>query len=381
MTDRLITRQVAWFLLFSLLANSCLSLLFAVLPLFASETTGNEVIAGLTTGTMMLVTVLVELVTPNLMAATGYRRSLELGAILLGLPALLLIPFPETWAILLVAAARGAGLAIMVVATTTLAAHLFPPERRGEGLGVFGAVISLPAVALLPLGLWLAETIGFESTFLIAGALTVTALATARTLPTIHPGAVPTHGVMTELRDPAILRPTIIFGLATFAIGILITYLALAVPDDRRGIAAIGLFVQAVCTTVGRYGSGRLGDRLGSARLLAPSMLLCTIGMGLIVGTGSASAVLAGMAVFGFGLGGAQNSSLAMMFERAPRDRYAQVSVIWNIAYDAGMGIGAVGFGLATNLIGYQWGFAIVAVILLATIVPAWRDGQSTNGS
>ena len=109
MRQPLITRQVGWFLLFALLANSCLSLLFAVLPLFASDTTGNEVIAGLTTGTMMLVTVLVELATPRLMSAIGYRRSMELGAVLLGLPALLLIPFAETWAILLVAAIRGAG--------------------------------------------------------------------------------------------------------------------------------------------------------------------------------------------------------------------------------------------------------------------------------
>jgi predicted MFS family arabinose efflux permease len=336
MRQPLITRQVGWFLLFALLANSCLSLLFAVLPLFASDTTGNEVIAGLTTGTMMLVTVLVELATPRLMSAIGYRRSMELGAVLLGLPALLLIPFAETWAILLVAAIRGAGLAITVVATTALAAHLFPPERRGEGLGIFGAVISLPAVALLPLGLWLAETIGFESTFLIAGALTVVALAISRTLPTLHPGATPAHGVMTELREPGILQPTVIFGLSTFAVGILITYLALAVPEDRRHIAAIGLFVQAVCTAFGRYGSGRLGDRLGAGSLLAPSMLLCAVGMTLIVATGSTISILAGMAVFGLGLGGAQNTSLTMMFERAASDRYAQVSVIWNLAYDAG---------------------------------------------
>jgi MFS family permease len=184
---------------------------------------------------------------------------------------------------------------------------------------------------------------------------------------------------MMELRDPAILRPTIIFGLATFAIGILITYLALAVDEDQRHVAAIGLFVQAICMTIGRYGSGRLGDRFGSSRLLAPSMMLCAIGMTLIVATGSTVAVLIGMAVFGLGVGGAQNSSMAMMFERAPRERYAQISVIWNVAYDAGMGIGAVGFGLATDLIGYQWGFALVAAILFATVLPAWRDGRTAS--
>jgi predicted MFS family arabinose efflux permease len=373
-SERLVTREVGWFLLFAFTANSALSLLFAVLPLFASETSGNQVAAGLTTGIMMLVTVLVELVTPNLMARVGYRRSMELGVALLGFPALALLVDANLAVILLVAAARGAGLAISVVATTALAAQLFPVHRRAEGLGIFGAVISVPSITLLPLGLWLADTFSFDLTFIVAGAIAAGALAIGRTLPDRHPGAAPTHGVMTELRDPGILRPTVIFGIATFAVGILITYLALAMPEDMRGVAAIGLFVQAVCTTASRWVAGRLGDRHGSARLLAPAMLLAAIGMACIVATASAAAVLAGMAIFGLGLGAAQNASLAVLFERAERDRFAQVSVIWNLAYDAGMGIGAVGFGLVSDVAGYPWGFALVALVLFATVPVAWRD-------
>ena len=56
----------------------------AALPLFAEETTGEAIAAGLTTGAMMLATVLVELVTPRLMADLGYRRVMELGIALLG---------------------------------------------------------------------------------------------------------------------------------------------------------------------------------------------------------------------------------------------------------------------------------------------------------
>ena len=374
MTERLVTRRVGWFLLFAFTANSALSLLFAVLPLFASETSGSQVAAGLTTGTMMLVTVLVELVTPNLMARLGYRHTLELGVALLGFPALTLLLTPNIVVILLVAATRGSGLAISVVATTALAAQLFPVHRRAEGLGVFGAVISVPAIALLPLGLWLADTVSFDLTFVLAAVIAAAALAIGHTLPDVHPGAAPTHGVMTELREPGILRPTVIFGLSTFAVGILITYLALAVPEEMRGVAAIGLFVQAVSTTASRWVAGRLGDRHGSARLLAPAMLLAATGMACIVATGNAAAVLAGMAVFGLGLGAAQNASLAMLFERADRDRFAQVSVIWNLAYDAGMGIGAVGFGLVSDVTGYPWGFALVALLLFVTVPIAWRD-------
>jgi len=372
--EPLVTRQVAWFLLFSFTGNSCLSLLFAALPLFAERTTGNALAAGLTTGAMMLATVLVELVTPRLLADLGYRTVLVLGTALLGFPALVLMVAPNLGTILAVALARGAGLAISVVAGTALIARLVPDERRGEGLGIYGLVLSIPAVALLPFGLWLGERYGFDLVFALAGILAVAGIALGRTLPTIHPGSRPTHGIMAELADPGILRPTVIFGCATLAVGILITYLALAVPEEMRSVAAFGLFVQAVGSSASRWVAGRLGDSIGASRLLAPSMLLAAVGVALIVATGNTLAVLVGAALFGLGLGSAQNASLAMMFERVPEARFAQVSVIWNIAYDAGMGIGAVGFGLVSGFTGYSWGFALVAALLFATVPVAWRD-------
>jgi predicted MFS family arabinose efflux permease len=274
----LLTRQIGWFLLFSFVTQSSFSILFSVLPLFASETAGTSLAAGLTTGVMMLATVVVELLTPRLTADLGYRRVLELGLALLGFPALILLVIPDLVTILCVAAARGAGLAISVVAGTALVARLFPAERRAEGLGVYGLVVSIPAVTLLPFGLWLAERFSFELVFVAAAVTTTAGLAIGRTLPAIHPGARPTHGIMTELREPWIVRTTIIFGLSTFAVGILVTYLALAVPEDARHLASIGLFAQAICTSVARWGAGRLGDRLGSHRLLWPAMLLCAIG-------------------------------------------------------------------------------------------------------
>ena len=370
----LITVQVAWFLLFNFMANGALSLLFAALPVHAEEVSGWAIAAGLTTGVMMAVTVLVELGTPRLMSAWGYRRVLELGAALMAFPALLVVLWPHLGAVLIASTARGAGLAFTVVAATALAARLFPADRRAEGLGIYGLVISIPAVIMLPAGLWLADEYGFTLVAFISAGFGVIALAGGRSLPTIHPGDRPTHGIMAELRDRAILRPTIIFGLATLAIGVLTTYLALSMPEDKRGVAAIGLLVQAIFTSLARWGSGRLGDRVGSSRLLGPAMLFAAVGMLGIIRTDSALSVVAGMALFGIGLGGAQNASLAIMFERSRPERFAQISVIWNIAYDAGMGIGAVAFGLVTGVTGYPVGFALVAGLLFLTVIPAWRD-------
>lgn len=372
--DRLITPAVVWFLLFSFCANTCLSLQMSALPWIAEDISNRTIAAGLTTGLMMLATVLVELDTPRLMSKLGYRRLMEIGVALLGFPSLLIIAFPTLPIVLLVASLRGAGLAITVVAGTALAVRMFPAHRRAEGLGIYGFILSIPAMLLLPLGLWMTQRVGFTLLAIVTAAAAVLGIALGRTLSTLHPGGQPTHGIMTELRTPSILRPTIVFGMSTLAVGILITYLALAVPDDMQGIAAIGLLIQAACSSASRWPSGRLGDRIGSQRLLAPSILLAAIGMLGVVATHNPALLLIGMAMFGLGLGGAQNSSLAVMFDRAAPGRDAQVSVVWNLAYDAGMGIGAVGFGILSGWVGYSAGFAVIAALLFVAVIPAWND-------
>ncbi len=51
------------------------------------------------------------------------------------------------------------------------------------------------------------------------------------------------------------------------------------------------------------------------------------------------------------------------------------MSALWNLAYDGGIGVGAVSFGVLAGPLGYQVGFAFAALVLLAGVVPAALDG------
>src|SRR5579862_3031201 len=62
----------------------------SVMPMF-SKASGAGAGAGLATGALLLTTVLVELMTPRLLARVGYRASLTAGLLLLGAPALALL--------------------------------------------------------------------------------------------------------------------------------------------------------------------------------------------------------------------------------------------------------------------------------------------------
>jgi len=53
---------------------------------------------------------------------------------------------------------------------------------------------------------------------------------------------------------------------------------------------------------------------------------------------------------------------------------YDTASALWNLAYDAGYGIGAVAFGVVAATTGYVPAFAVTAIIIMIAVLPAWRD-------
>jgi predicted MFS family arabinose efflux permease len=62
------------------------------------------------------------------------------------------------------------------------------------------------------------------------------------------------------------------------------------------------------------------------------------------------------------------------MFDRVTPSGYDAVSAVWNVGYDAGLGIGAVVFGVLSSRTGYPVAFAILGAFMLAMLIPAWHD-------
>lgn len=356
-------------------------LLLSVVPLYATAAAGSSA-AGLATGALMVATVAGESVTPRLVARFGYKRTLAAGLILLGAPSLALIGHAGLALIAAVCVVRGLGFAIMVVAGGSLTASLIPPERRGEGLALVGLVAGVPALAALPAGVWLAGRIGYPVVFTAGAVAALAALAAVPGLPGRHDGntarddsgAASPLGLLAALRMPALSGPAIVFAATTTAAGIIVTFVPLALTGAAAGLTALALFAQAAAATVARCLTGRYSDRNGTARLVIPALVTASAGMLVLALTAMPGAVIAGSVVFGAGFGIAQNATLSLMYARVPASGYTAVSAVWNIAYDAGMGLGAAGFGFLAGGVGYPAAFAITAIAMLAALAPARRD-------
>lgn len=349
-------------------------LLLSVVPLYATSVGASGIGAGMTTGALMFATVATELVTPRLVARFGYQLVFAVGLFLLGAPALALPASASMLAIVVVCLVRGIGFAIAVVVGGSLVASFVPAERRGEGLGLYGVIVQIPAIIGLPLGVWLSGHAGFPTVFVLAAAAALAGLLAMPGLPrrtTVH---VETIGILDGLRSPALLRPALAFSATAMAAGVVVTFLPLAVTRNAGNVAALALLAQAVAATLTRWWAGHHGDRHGSAKLLVPALLVAAAGLSAEVMLGRPIAVVLGMVVFGAGFGVAQNASLVLMFERVPESGYDAASAIWNLAYDAGLGVGGAGFGVLAAQTGYSAAFAWTAALMLIALVPALRD-------
>ncbi len=373
-TTPLVSRALLLYFLVALLSMTSFYLLLSVVPLYATSVGAGRAGAGLTTGALMLTTVATEFATPALLARFGYRLVLAAGLVLLGAPALALTDSASLGIILAVSLVRGAGLAILVVAGSSVVASLTPPERRSEGLGLLGVVVGVPAVIALPLGVWLSERVGYPPVFVTGAVASLAGLLAIPALPGRAEGAEEYVSVLAGLRDPGQLRPALIFLLTAMGTGIVVTFLPLAVKGSGR-LAALALLANTVATVMARWWAGRYGarTRLGQPGLLVSGVVVAAIGMLALALIGSQAAVASGAVLLGLGFGVAQNSSLTLMFERVSASGYDMVSAVWNLAYDAGLGLGAAGFGVLVTRTGYPGAFGLVAVLMLVVLMPMWR--------
>jgi predicted MFS family arabinose efflux permease len=372
---RLVTRPLLFRFVTVVGSSASFFLLLSVVPAYVQSVPGRgSDKAGLVTGALMLATVAGELMAPWLAARCGHRVLLGVGLLLLGAPALALTMSQSMGWIVAVCLVRGLGFAFTLVAGGALTASLIPPERRGEGLALIGLAAGVPSLVCLPLGSWLAVHRGYGPVCTAAALTALVSIAAVPGLPGREAAPGSSLGIFAGARSGTLSRPTAVFAVTAVGAGIVVTFLPLAVAPGHSGAVAAALFVQPAAATASRWLAGRHADRRGAAEMVIPGLAGSAAGIFIMALTGVPVAVVVGAAVFGAGFGITQSATLTLMYSRVPAFGYGTVSALWNVAYDAGMGIGAVGFGSVAGLTGYPWAFALTALMMLTALVPAWWD-------
>lgn len=363
------------------------SILLPVVPLAVIDSGGSATLAGGSTGIFMAFTVATQIVSPWLLRRWGYRRVMALSAFTLGVPAFGHLLGTDAWIVLLFSALRGVGFGALTVSESALIAELSPVRLLGKATGMIGVFTGLGQMIFLPLGLFMADSLGYASTYITAGLIGFLGFAMCLRIPKIKVTlAEDNDEEVNIIRVPTwklVLVPALALTTFSMSYGAISSFLSPAMQelDAARGASLAGIMLSIVggAAMIFRYFAGVVADRTGApGSLYIPSQIMAIIGVGTISLTlfmeSSIWWLVLGAVLFGGAFGIAQNEALLSMFDRLPRERVSEASAIWNIFYDSGTGLGSTLLGAMVAGYGYDGAFGAGVAILIAGLLLTTAD-------
>ncbi|WP_295034205.1 MFS transporter [uncultured Microbacterium sp.] len=361
------------------------AVMLPVAPMHMVALGGDEFLAGLVNAVLMLATILTQLVVERMRTWMGWRVSLALACVLLGLPAIGEIFATTAGQILALAAVRGIGFGIVTVSGSSAVGALFPPERRGRAIGAYGLAVAGAQLVLTPISPWIADQAGLPVALAVA-ALPLAgipfALAAGSAIAKHARAAVALLGGAGPVRDPletpreerrALVRlwpPILALTVVTCAGGAITTFTPQFVPDAV--LTVVALFLYTAAAAFARWAVGGPADRLGARRFVLPGLAIAALGLAAIAasiagiaGPAAPALLIAGAILVGTAFGTMQNVTLVRAFEVAGEHAKGVASTAWNVAFDAGTGIGALAIGALAAGTSFALSFAALSALCL----------------
>lgn len=293
-------------------------------------------------------------------------------------PAAARLAIPAVVLILVLRLPHGLAMASST-AGQALTAELAPPSRQGEALNLYALTPTLATAFFPGLGMALASAAGYPALFWACSASAALALLLAllnHEPALLHPGQ---H--QARLFNTQVILPGIVLFCLQFAFGTVIAFLP--VYAAGRGLANPGFFflAYALAMMASQTVTGRVSDRRGRLTTILPGLALAGVGI-LLAAFARGWFFAAAGAVFGAGIGAAQQILIAWAGEMVPRPQRGSAIATMGLFLDGGISAAAFAGGLAAGAVGLQVTFLATGLIPLAGIAVAiytQRRFQSTS--
>jgi predicted MFS family arabinose efflux permease len=301
---------------------------------------------------------------------------------------------------LLLAARTVTGAFGGVAAAVVLASvgDAFPDARRATAMGVIMSAFSVASIAGVPLGLHLAETLGWHAPFAALGGLGLAVLGlAAAVLPPLRGHLRPGHagrdgGIWAVLTDPTHLRAYALMVALVLTTFILMPFLPTFLVDNvglGQGELKLMYLCGGVATLLTLTPVGRVADRFGKLpvfrALAAATLVLLVLITNLPAGLG-VTAVLALTTALMVATAGRMVPAMALITaSAAPRERGGFMSLnaaVQHLASGAAAALGGALLGQADG--GALTGFPLLGLLAcaatLASLVLAGRLRPAPGG-
>jgi MFS family permease len=298
----------------------------------------------------------------------GRRPLLVFGA-LLSIAALGLHLFVDSLPMFVVARAMlGAAEAFFFVSMLAAASDLAPPGRSGEAFNLASLALYIGLALGPPIGETVLDASGFDAVWIVAAGLTVVAailsLAVPETAPAVLAAAAgETKRVRARLFHPAGLFPGLLVLLGTWGMAGYFAFVPLHAKDIGMSGAALPLTVYAVLVVVLRLVFAKLPDQVGAARLSGTALIVATIGLAVIGIVQTPAGLVAGSAVFAFGMAFMMPALLTLAVSRVDETERGAVVGTTSVFLDLSFGLSPAFLGAVADSAGYDGAFLISAVV------------------
>jgi predicted MFS family arabinose efflux permease len=266
---------------------------------------------------------------------------------------------------------------------STIATSLVPKEKAASAIALMFSGLTVALVTGVPLGTFIGQNFGWQTTFLAVAMLGVIAFAGIALL---VPNSIARGKPASLLTQAAVLkkpRLLLVYAMTTLGYGgtfIAFTYLApilQQVAGFSAGMVGLVMLVYGVSVAFGNIWGGKLADRKGPVRALQIVFaLLAAVLLVLQFTAANKVAVLVTVLAWGAVAFGNVPGLQVYVVQRASRDAPQAVDVASGLniaAFNVGIALGAWGGGLIVErvgLMGTPWIGALIVVgaFLLTTL-------------
>ena len=343
---------------------------YATLPGFVQHIGGDLVQVGLATGIFALSAVAARPVAGRLVDRWGRKPLLLAGALFFALAPACYALAGSVWPFMAVRLVHGIGIAAFTTAYTVLVADLAPPARRGAAIGLAGLTSNLGLFFMPVLGSMALARWGYAVHFLAAAG--VAAAAVALILFIIEPEKAVSGPAGLPLRAVARLRPVWVAALGST--GLAVAYGAalsfMAPLATERGLTAAGAYFSAFAATLmlAQVLAGWLSDRIGRRTVAAPGLAVAALAAAWLAAAHSDASLLAAGAALGLSWGLVRGGLDAAVVDAVPAEGRGTAVGLLYACFDAGVGVGSFGLGVAAQRYGYATAFGLAAAWAAAAL-------------
>ena len=260
---------------------------------------------------------------------------------------------------------QGGAFTLFYVSISTLATDITPPARRGQAIGLFGAVMISTNAIGPALSEWAAAAFSWRVVFAgtVIAAFSSAALTLCITEKPHHVGEHPTTNMLEVLRRPGLLPVLVVAALAGWTMGAVYTFyqpwaLTRGFEQVSSFLIAFALFAMFV-----RIGLGSLADRLGRLRVATVSLFLYVGAPLSLIYLDRFGLFFAG-AILGLAHGLFFPALNAVALDRTLDNERGKGMAAYHGAFTSGCAAGSYGLGFVALKAGYPWVVAIATVWL-----------------